>query len=427
MKKITLLHLTGIAIAIFFSANLFAQTVGTLTFTFTEASHASTYNGNAQHNLAVWIQDAAGAFVKTKLRYAGGGTADHLPTWAVNSGGTAANCLATACNKTDATTGATLAAWSTKTITWDGKNVNGTVNGTTVADGVYKITLQSTWNHGTAGTVTTSYTFTKGPNPDHQTPANTVNFTGVVIDWLPSAASPTVVTSVINVKCKGNNTGSATATATGTPPYTYTWSTTPAQTTATATGLSAGTYTVTVKDANGTAKANAVITEPASALTNSVTATKANCGSSNGTATVTANGGTGSYTYLWSNSKTTASISGLFANTYSVTITDANGCTSTGVANVLNSCAPTDSVTVTNVTGCFGGTNGSATVAVSGGTGALTYSWNTTPVKTTASITGLAAGIYDVTVTDASSCSVKVSATVNQRSVIAVSLTPANA
>jgi len=178
MKK-QLLSLAGIALAICISSGLFAQTAGTFTFSFTEASHATTYNGNAQHVLAVWVQTSAGAFVKTKMRYWGSGTNDHLPTWKTNS----------VSNVTDATTGATLSAWGTKTIIWDGKNVNGTANGTLVADGAYKITIQSTWDHGTAGTVTTSFTFTKGPNIDHQTPANTVNFTNIKLDWVPTSTT----------------------------------------------------------------------------------------------------------------------------------------------------------------------------------------------------------------------------------------------
>ena len=164
-----------------------AQTAGTLTFAFTPIAKTPSYSGT-KNALAVWIQTSAGGFVKTKLRYAGsgGGTEDHLPLYAVNSGGSANNCLAAACNKTDATTGATLANFSAKSITWDGKNVVGTVNGTTVADGVYKVTIQETWNHGTTGTNTRSFTFTKGPNQDNQTPAADAYYTGISLHWVPT-------------------------------------------------------------------------------------------------------------------------------------------------------------------------------------------------------------------------------------------------
>jgi hypothetical protein len=187
MKKL-LSKLTGIAIAICFSSSLSAQTAGTLTFTFTEASHASTYNGNAQHVLAVWIQTNAGAFVKTKMRYAGGGTSDHLPTWATQASCTGGSCISTGCNTLDGLTGATKSTWGTYTVTWDGKK-GAAATGTLQPDGIYKVTIQSTWNHGTTGTATTSYTFTKGAAVDQHTVANTTNFTNVAINWQPSTTT----------------------------------------------------------------------------------------------------------------------------------------------------------------------------------------------------------------------------------------------
>lgn len=181
-----------ILIVLCFSFSMNSQTAGTLTFTFTEipVATASTYNSLGRHVLATWVQNTTGTgtgtFVKTKLRYAGSGTADHLPTWAVNAGGTPANCLAAACNVIDATTGATRTSWTTYTSTWDGKK-GATATGTLQPDGVYKVTIQSTWNHGTAGTATSSYTFTKGASVDHQTPAANATFSNVVLHWEPTA------------------------------------------------------------------------------------------------------------------------------------------------------------------------------------------------------------------------------------------------
>lgn len=164
------------------------NTDGTLTFSFTPATHVG-YSG-AKHALAVWIQTGTGTFVKTKLLRAGagGGTDDHLPTYAVNAGGTSGDCL-TSTNKTDATTGATLTSYSAHSITWDGKNVSGATNGTTVADGTYKVTIQETWNHGNTGTATRSFTFTKGVNPDVQTPTADANFTNISLNWQPTAVT----------------------------------------------------------------------------------------------------------------------------------------------------------------------------------------------------------------------------------------------
>ena len=173
---------------------MFAQTNGSMTFTFTQVAKSPCYSGT-RNVMAVWIQTNAGGFVKTKMRNAGNSTADHLPTWAVNSGGSSMNCMSTLCNTTDATTGATLSGFGAHTITWDGKGVNGTANGTTVADGVYKITIQETWNHGSTNTTTRSYTFTKGPNADHQAPADDADFKTMTIDWVPSGTGIETVES----------------------------------------------------------------------------------------------------------------------------------------------------------------------------------------------------------------------------------------
>lgn len=189
MRKI-LLKITTLVAALVASSALTAQTPGTLTFTFTEASHATTttYNGNAQHDLAVWIQTSAGAFVKTKLRYVGSGTNDHLPTWASQASCTGGSATSAGCNTVDGLTGATRASWTTYTVSWDGKK-GAAATGTLQADGVYKVAIQSTWNHGTAGTALTTYTFTKGAAVDHQTPANTTNFTNVTLNWQPSSTT----------------------------------------------------------------------------------------------------------------------------------------------------------------------------------------------------------------------------------------------
>ncbi|MBS1636997.1 MAG: T9SS type A sorting domain-containing protein [Bacteroidetes bacterium] len=199
MKK-RILSLATAVVALCFSAKLTGQTAGVLTFTFTEVVKSSTYNGNQQHVLAAWIQDNAGAFIKTKLRYVGGGTNDHLPTWAANCGCTSStNATGSACNKTDATTGATLSSFAARTFTWDAKNVSGTSNGTVVTDGTYKVALQSTWNHGTSGTATTTYTFTKGPTTYTRTVASDPNFGNILIQWIP-----TITTGVNEVTAAGS-------------------------------------------------------------------------------------------------------------------------------------------------------------------------------------------------------------------------------
>jgi len=187
-----------LSISLFICTFLSAQTQGTLSFSFTQTAHTS-YTGT-KNVMAVWIQSSTGTFIKTRMRYAGGGTSDHLPTWAVNSGGTASNCMATACNKVGATTGATLTSFGTRTFTWDGTDASGNL----VADGTYKVTIQSTWNHGGSATVTKSYTFTKGAAADVQSPADDANFTGVSLAWNPSGAGVEEKTSDMIVSIQPN-------------------------------------------------------------------------------------------------------------------------------------------------------------------------------------------------------------------------------
>ena len=164
------------------------------------------------------------------------------------------------------------------------------------------------------------------------------------------------------------------------------------------TGLCAGTYNVTITDANGcTGTANVVIGEPtAMALTG--TPTDANCGNSDGQACVAATGGTGPYTYLWNDAgaQTTACATALPAGSYSVIVTDANGCTETATVTINDIAGPTATASVvTNASGA-GICDGEATVAVAGGTAPFTYLWDDPGSQTTQNANGLCAGTYCV-------------------------------
>src|ERR1035438_10395374 len=134
-----------------------------------------------------------------------------------------------------------------------------------------------------------------------------------------------------DVSCYGSSDGQATATGTGgTKPYSYHWSN--GQCSNPAINLHAGTYTVTVTDCNScTSTASVCITQPSMMLSAYILSqTNILCsGGSNGQATVSATGGTLPYQYLWSTSpqQTTATAINLIAGTYTVTVTDAHGCT----------------------------------------------------------------------------------------------------
>ncbi len=161
------------------------------------------------------------------------------------------------------------------------------------------------------------------------------NTAHIVINEIISAPLLTVTTSAGNVKCFGGKDGSATAIASGTPPYTYSWNTTPTQTTSTATNLSAGTYTVTVHDAKGSKTATVTVTSPPLLACNTITTNPSSCSANDGSITSSISGGTPPYKYLWDNGSTSASISGLSSGTYTLTVTDANGCNQAAI-NTIN-------------------------------------------------------------------------------------------
>src|SRR5690606_8474173 len=166
--------------------------------------------------------------------------------------------------------------------------------------------------------------------------------------------------------------------------------------------LIAGDYTVTVTDANGcTATETITITEP-DELTLSYTPVNVSCfGGSNGSIDLSVTGGTGSYTYAWSNGESTQEISTLIAGDYTVTVTDANGCTATETITFTEPDELILSYTPVNVS-CFGESNGSIDLSVTGGTGFYTYAWSNG--ESTQDISTLIAGDYTVTVTDTNGC-----------------------
>ncbi len=229
----------------------------------------------------------------------------------------------------------------------------------------------------------------------------------------------------VNLSCNGSNDGIAGVSITGgTAPFSYTWAPSVGAT-ATVSNLSAGNYTVTATDGTGCSNtANFTITQPP-ALVLAMSTTPTNCGQSVGTAGVSAGGGTGPYTYSWTSApvQTTATASNLAGATYTVTVTDAGGCTGTGNITVTVAGGPTPSISAfTNVT-CNGLTDGTATATAVGGTGPYTYSWSTVPVQNTANATNLGVGTYTVTVTDAGGCTAMTNTAITAPAVIVLTVT----
>jgi hypothetical protein len=171
------------------------QTDGTLTFTFTE-----THSGSSKNVLAVWVTDNSGTFVKTRMRFWGNGTNDHLPSWKSNSGQ----------NTVDAITGPTRTAstnppaFGEKTVIWDGKDVTAT----TVPDGTYKVFVETSWNNpeppNNQHSAIIDFTFEKSPDSTHSEPAGNNYFSDITLDWVPATISNISETNDQNISVYPN-------------------------------------------------------------------------------------------------------------------------------------------------------------------------------------------------------------------------------
>jgi gliding motility-associated-like protein len=290
------------------------------------------------------------------------------------------------------------------TITWN----SGISGASFTSAGGSRPTATFSWTPTAADISTASHCFTVTVQDDNcpyngsQTFSFCITVTGIVLNTSSSPAN-----------CASANGTANVSVVTGTGPYTYSWSSGGAA--PSENGLLPGTYTVTVSGSGCTSTAAVAVASGAVPATLNPTSSSVSCyAGNNGTASANAVGGTTPYTYSWSNGGSAATIAGLPAGVYTVTVTTSAGCTTTGTATITQPVsALSQSVSQTNVT-CFGMNNGSATTAVTGGTGPYTYAWTTSPVQTTAAANALYAGTYSITVTDNNGCTVSSSVTISQ-------------
>ncbi len=263
-----------------------------------------------------------------------------------------------------------------------------------------------------------------GANSYTVTVSDSKGCTSSTIETVNNAGGATVTsTDLGDVKCFGSTQGSASASAVGgTPNYTYTWSN-GVTGLSTVNGLTAGTYTVSVFDANGCLASSTVsITQPA-VLLSPAAGISGTCGNSNGQVSVNPSGGMPGYAYSWSSGAVSQTVTGLSANTYTVTVTDVNGCTSVSSVVLNNLTGPTATIQSESTIGCNGASSGSASVTTFGGTSGFTYSW-TPSGGTGITASNLGANSYTVTVTDANGCTGTASVTLTQPSALVA--TPAS-
>lgn len=242
--------------------------------------------------------------------------------------------------------------------------------------------------------------------------------TFAVIDNFTFVAQISAKTDVL---CHGEDNGTATVVVyNGTEPFTYSWSN--GITTSTCSSMQPGYYTVTVTDAAAkTATAAVTIKGPAAPLNLVLSVNDLQCAQDNsGVANLTVTGGTIPYAYSWDNGYTGEDLVNVAANTYTVTVTDANGCQSQAIADIEEPAIIGLDITAAGTILCAGDKGVALTANTSGGVGSFSYLWNDPGTQTTKTAFDLEAGNYSVMVTDENGCTKTASATIIEPAPLAI-------
>ena len=267
-------------------------------------------------------------------------------------------------------------------------------------------------------------TFSTGLTTGVQSVTVTDNLNCVAFASIDIIEPPQLLLTVDSTEalCFGQNNGTAIANAAGgATPYIYMWdAATGNQTTAVATSLKVGSYSITVTDDSLCTVSDVIsVTEPSALSVTSVVVDE-NCNLNDGSISVNTTGGTSPYVYLWASGETATTVTGLAAGSYSLTVSDANGCNSPQtitigtIGGITLTVAGTDAV-------CNAGPTGSAVSNITGTSTPFAYNWANG--NTAASITGLLAGTYSLTVTDAVGCMDSATVVIGQPSVITTTIT----
>jgi len=231
------------------------------------------------------------------------------------------------------------------------------------------------------------------------------------------------------VNCFNTPTGTATVSAAGgTGGFQYAWNDPMNQSMALAENLPPGDYTVTVTDANSCSQTIEVTVANGAEITIDLSSTAPLCSNtSDGSATATALGGAGSFTYQWdmaAGGQTTALASNLVSGNYCVTATDIMGCTIQDCIEVMST-STLELPSITAIpTSCFGTNDGMAEVTATGGTGSYEYLWDDENAQFTNPAVSLPAGIYNVTVTDENTCTATTMIEIIQPDTLTATLAP---
>jgi hypothetical protein len=212
-----------------------------------------------------------------------------------------------------------------------------------------------------------------------------------------------------SVNCFGQTINLSPSISGGTGIFTFAWNN--GATTQNLSGVGAGIYNLTITDNNNcTYNLSTTVTEPSLLDAGNIGIVPIACtGGPTGGLDIFPNGGTPAYSFLWSNGATTPAITGLVEGTYSVTVTDANGCVDT-VSTYLPPVNPV-SITLDSLTDEFTQLGGAIDISITGGTAPYQIRWNTG--QTSEDLTNLAAATYTVTVEDANGCTSTRTFTVN--------------